>query len=349
MRVISILLTILMLVGCMTGFASCADKTSDSAPSKDESSSGGSQSGNPSEGGTPSTPDADPDSPEDPLPSDPGTTPNEPKPMDPMYTPSVPEDDFVVPEGVRSASITRKAVIGGGGAGSNFWKKVMELSGKTKSTAKAVVIPTAGRDAVSNAESYTATMKAQVDNVTTITLSTRSYTTKELFDIVMEADIIFIGGGQSEYMMATWKQFKLDKILYYAYCMGKVCCGGSAGCMCWTYLSWNDNYEFHDEDSTNKTFTWFEGIDAIPFYVGPHYNNSDTRWADFTDELKTITQPKYNVAYAIDENAALVVINDKTTEAVRENSARRIIEYTFSNGAWSAGTTWADSKFNNFN
>lgn len=47
------------------------------------------------------------------------------------------------------------------------------------------------------------------------------------------ADIIYEGGGDTPSMIELWRNTGFDKILYEAWCKGKVICGISAGAVCW--------------------------------------------------------------------------------------------------------------------
>ena len=48
-----------------------------------------------------------------------------------------------------------------------------------------------------------------------------------------DADCIYIGGGDTVYMLEKWQETGLDKLLINAYNQGKIICGLSAGAICW--------------------------------------------------------------------------------------------------------------------
>ncbi|MCQ2428097.1 MAG: Type 1 glutamine amidotransferase-like domain-containing protein [Clostridia bacterium] len=235
---------------------------------------------------------------------------------------SIPEETTEEP----SEPVVRKLVLGGGGAGAKTYKAAFSLV--DKKNPKCIVLCTAGRDTVENIESYTGSMRAYTKNIEAIALSTHLYTEDELREKILSADLILVGGGQSEYMMSTWQQFGVDKLLIEAYNKGIVCFGGSAGGMCWTYAGWNDFYGLPD-----STYKFFYGLDVLNVYYGPHYSNS-ALWAQFDVGLRRETSPKYNVGYAMENGTALVFIDGKVVKSIRENGNEKIYQFDYANGKW---------------
>ncbi|MBP5270306.1 MAG: Type 1 glutamine amidotransferase-like domain-containing protein [Clostridia bacterium] len=228
-------------------------------------------------------------------------------------------------------SVVKKAVISGGGAGSKTYKAAFSLI--EKKNPNVIVLCTAGRDTVSNINSYVSTMRSYSRNVEAIALSTTLYDPAELRAKIVGADLIIVGGGQSEYMYSTWEKFDVDKYLIEAYNSGVVCIGGSAGGMCWTYAAWNDFYELPD-----SVYKWFYGLDVINIYYGPHFSNS-ALWAGFDQAILGLKEPKYNVGYAMENGTALVFIDGQIVKSIREAGTEHIYEYKFN------GTSWAKAEF----
>jgi dipeptidase E len=56
---------------------------------------------------------------------------------------------------------------------------------------------------------------------------------RPLRDIVLEADIVYCGGGSMRNLLAIWRAHGLDEILAEAWERGTVLAGLSAGAMCW--------------------------------------------------------------------------------------------------------------------
>jgi peptidase E len=58
-------------------------------------------------------------------------------------------------------------------------------------------------------------------------------TTRPLREIVLEQDIVYVGGGSMRNLLAIWKAHGLDELLIEAWRAGIVLAGLSAGAMCW--------------------------------------------------------------------------------------------------------------------
>ncbi len=248
----------------------------------------------------------------------------------PEETTAAPDTTEAVPETTAEPEppVTKRAVIAGGGAGAVIYREIYNMIGKKNS--KAVVICTAGKDNVENVNSYVTTAKThfKTNDVTALTLCTKLYDDQYLHDTIVGADVILVGGGQSEYMLDTWQMFKVDEYLKEAYNKGVLCCGASAGGMCWTYAGWNDFYGLPESE-----YKFFYGLDLVPIYYGPHFSNS-ALWAQFDQAIRKELTPKYNIGYAMENGAGLVFIDGVATKCVREDTNSHIYEYKFADGKW---------------
>ena len=50
---------------------------------------------------------------------------------------------------------------------------------------------------------------------------------------IFNTDIIYVGGGNTRFMLEKWRELGVDKLLIEAYNKGIVCSGLSAGSYCW--------------------------------------------------------------------------------------------------------------------
>ena len=222
--------------------------------------------------------------------------------------------------------VVKKAVITGGGAGNRIYSAIVELSGKKNP--RVVILTTAGKDTVSNVTSYTNIYSKYTNDLEVITLCTKLYDPEELRQKIINADIICVSGGQSEYMGDVWKKFKVDEYLREAYDRGVICSGGSAGGMCWTYMGWNDFYSLPE-----SVYDFYYGIDVINIYYGPHFNSSD-KWAEFDSAIRKQTDPKYTLGFAMDNGSAVIFIDGEPVKSIRETGNKRIFRYDFKDGKW---------------
>ncbi len=63
---------------------------------------------------------------------------------------------------------------------------------------------------------------------------------QQVLDKVMASDILYVGSGNSRYMLEQWQRFGVDEALKQAAAAGKILCGLSAGAICWFEASWSD-------------------------------------------------------------------------------------------------------------
>lgn len=125
-----------------------------------------------------------------------------------------------------------------------------------------------------------------------------NYLTKEnlLNDkITKQADLIYIGGGDTTYMLKTWREIGFDKHLVDLYNQGTIIVGISAGAVCW----FTTVFENHNIS---------KGLNILSGSFCPHYDDlNDYResydtWALNNPEIKH---------YKLNNNEALHVINGK--------------------------------------
>ena len=122
-----------------------------------------------------------------------------------------------------------------------------------------------------------------------------------------KADVIYVGGGDTVFMMEHWKKSGLLPLIEDAYARGVPIAGLSAGAICWFSDIYTDsemvNGEGEEKYSMYKGLNWFEGK------ISPHYG---ARMLDF-DKIVC-----YNAecAYGIEDNAALVIEDGKVSGSV---------------------------------
>lgn len=119
-------------------------------------------------------------------------------------------------------------------------------------------------------------------------------------DKINSADCIYVGGGDTKFMLDVWRKRGIDKLLCDAYNRGVIISGLSAGAICWFKKMYTD---YDIINGTGKDYKILDGLGVIDGIACPHYNERKT---DFDSEFCKVP---YNKAIAIENNAA-VVIND---------------------------------------
>ncbi|MBO4251922.1 MAG: peptidase E [Clostridia bacterium] len=122
----------------------------------------------------------------------------------------------------------------------------------------------------------------------------------KIADKINAADCIYVGGGDTIYMIDLWKKKGVDKMLIDAYEQGKIICGLSAGAVCWFTDMYTD-YEIMRGQSA--AYSLHKGLGVIDGLITPHFNE---REKDFTE---TFIKSDFTTAYCIDNDAAIVFKN----------------------------------------
>lgn len=111
--------------------------------------------------------------------------------------------------------------------------------------------------------------------------------------LIDQADIIYVGGGNTRAMLAIWREFGVISLLKKAWAKGKVLCGISAGAICW--------FDYGHSDS-GGAFALISGIGLLPGALCPHFNSEAGREASF---VEIIFDKNIYPAYAVDDGIAL--------------------------------------------
>tara|TARA_B000000475_G_scaffold258289_1_gene240215 strand:+ start:559 stop:1251 length:693 start_codon:yes stop_codon:yes gene_type:complete len=119
---------------------------------------------------------------------------------------------------------------------------------------------------------------------------------------ILNKDIVYIGGGNTTFMLGVWKNNNLENIFKKAYESGIILSGVSAGAVCW--------FEWILSDSVGSGFKPLKGINLISGSCTPHSSNIE-RINQFHQDIKNSRLPH---GIAIDDGVAVVFIDGKPTE-----------------------------------
>lgn len=213
--------------------------------------------------------------------------------------------------------------IGGGEIINNETKKIdkyiVSLSGKERP--KLLFIPTASGDDekyIKIIEEYFSKLNCRV---TALCLLNNEYTSEELKNIILNTDIIYVGGGDTVFMMNKWKEFYIDKYLKEAYKQNIILSGLSAGSICWFKYGYNNpNKETNDNGWWDLERSY--GINLIPMINCVHYNQKHGNLFDEFMIYKNLS------GIALEDGTALVEIDGKYS-IIREN--KKYKAYIFKN------------------
>jgi dipeptidase E len=203
--------------------------------------------------------------------------------------------------------------IGGGEIGrpgypvetSEIDKQIITLSGKQKP--KVLFIPTASGDNPAYSESFTEHYGKRLGcDISVLNLySELSQVSIKL--AIDEADIIYVGGGNTLKMMTLWRRMGVDKLLSLAYKKGTVLSGLSAGAICWFTMGLSDSRSFTSSEGAAWDYINVRGLGLEEILLCPHYDAEPRRQPALKNSLKGTSK----VALALD-NCAAFEIKDST-------------------------------------
>jgi peptidase E len=119
---------------------------------------------------------------------------------------------------------------------------------------------------------------------------------------IMSKDLVYIGGGNTVFMLEIWRKNKLEHIFKEAYEKGIILSGISAGAVCW--------FDWILSDAVGPGFNPLRGINLISGSCTPHSSNIE-RINQFESDIKSNKLPQ---GVAIDDGVAVVFVDGKPTE-----------------------------------
>lgn len=137
---------------------------------------------------------------------------------------------------------------------------------------------------------------------------------------IFAADIVYVGGGNTLYMMRVWRRLGVDKVLKAAYDDGIVLAGISAGAICWFDSGHSDSMSFYN--SRVWKYINVKGLGLINGVHCPHYN-SLTRGVPRRKDFREMIRRIGGIGIAIENNCAIEFIDDRFYRVITSRSYSR--------------------------
>ena len=202
----------------------------------------------------------------------------------------------------------RKIVAIGGGElkmleTADIDKRIVELTGKARPNA--LFIPTASGDAAGYAETFETCYGEHFGCQTRILNLIRNPPAFEKMSaLVLDSDLIYVGGGNTYRMMKIWRRLGLDKVLAEAASRGIVLSGLSAGAICWFKYGCSDSRSFSDNVAWD--YIRVSGLGFINAVYCPHYHYEKRE-----DAFSKMIEKRGGIGIACDNNAALEIVGNR--------------------------------------
>ncbi|WP_284305884.1 peptidase E [Mobilicoccus caccae] len=167
-------------------------------------------------------------------------------------------------------------------------------------------MPTAGGDAVTYCERFEQAFagRAQTSVLSLFCRDPWGYTDPSM---LLDQDLVYVGGGSTANLLAVWRHHGLPDILRRAAEQGTVLAGISAGMNCW--------YEASSTDSYGPLAPLRDGLGFLPGGACPHLFGEEDR----RDSLRRwVASGQLPTTHAADDHVALVWRDGALFEAVGE-------------------------------
>lgn len=209
----------------------------------------------------------------------------------------------------------RIVAIGGGELDTTHAINQFLVSIAGKQRPRLLFLGTASHDA----EGYIAAIHSEFEalgcTVTELCLAAGACSEAETDQKLSQADMIYVGGGDTAFMMETWKSFGLDQKLKTIYREDRAVLSGlSAGAMCWFRCGHSDSSIFCTGNTVG--YAWVDDLlDLHPYALCPHY---DERVESFDAMIREKPFP----GLALENNVAFVEQNGRISFLASAASAR---------------------------
>ena len=174
----------------------------------------------------------------------------------------------------------RLICIGGGELKS---KETLKIDGYIAEKAKehaqgnrayGLFVPTASHDSMPYFNSFRKTYTSVYDVKADVALSVYGEMSFEkLQEKFFKADFIYVGGGDTLFMIAHWKKSGMLQLIRDAYDRGVMICGLSAGAICWFETMYTDSAVQNNcsGETSALPYSVFSGLNWVKGIISPHY------------------------------------------------------------------------------
>lgn len=164
-------------------------------------------------------------------------------------------------------------------------EKIVKLT--NKAVPNVLFIGTALQDSTNPLTSCKKTFKRVAPGciVKKLSIIRSSYTDEQVDELFSWADVIFVGGGNTSFMLEKWQERGIDRWLKKTFEEDSaVIAGVSAGAICWYSSGYTDSAMFDGEENW-EFYTIHPGFDFYEGFFCPHYNLSFRK--GFDEAVKT--------------------------------------------------------------
>ena len=206
---------------------------------------------------------------------------------------------------------TRKQIVAIGGAmaksipqGRLVMSYVLGLAAHSDAP-KVLQINTASGDEESTALATYRMLTGMRCRVRELPLFQRTPRDKQLRELILSQDIVFVNGGNTKSMLAVWREYGISELLREAWENGVIMAGSSAGGICW--------FEQCLTDSRADRYTTLDCLGFLPGSSCPHFDGEQGRKTSYHRKVKSgVLKP----GIAIDERVGVHFIDNRIEKVI---------------------------------
>jgi dipeptidase E len=191
--------------------------------------------------------------------------------------------------------------IGGGGIGDRETLPIDEfiVGLADRKSPKVLFVPTAGGDDQGYCNTFDEIYGKELGCRTEhLLLLNRHKDRNQIREMILGADIIYVGGGNTLRMMKLWRKLGVDRYIEKAGREGTILTGVSAGAICWHQWGHSDSQSF--SRALEWSYTRVKGLGLCPGTFCPHLDK-EQRHESFSEMI----QKHGGFGIACDNNAAV--------------------------------------------
>ncbi|WP_166982741.1 peptidase E [Paramicrobacterium fandaimingii] len=183
---------------------------------------------------------------------------------------------------------------------------ILDLTGTTKP--RVCFVPTASGDADGYSQRFESAFagRAETSVLSLFCHDPWGYTDPSM---LLEQDVVYVGGGSTVNLLAVWRLHGLDDLLGEAAANGTVLAGISAGMNCWFDASSTDSY--------GPLAPLRDGLGFVTGSACPHYLGELGRREKYQ---RWVASGELPGGYAVDDYAAVVFRDGEVVEAISEKT-----------------------------
>ncbi|MBQ7348912.1 MAG: peptidase E [Clostridia bacterium] len=174
--------------------------------------------------------------------------------------------------------------------------------------ANALFVGTASHDSMPYFNSFRKTYTSVFDIKAEVALMVYGeMSVEKIAGKIAAADCIYIGGGDTVFMLEKWKEFGIDKLIIDAYENGTVICGLSAGAICWFKDMYTDYQIMRGQSSE---YVLKEGLGILDGAMCPHFNEREK------DFFAALEKGVISGAYCVENDCAIEFVDGQFSKVI---------------------------------